>query len=468
MDVTHEEFQKNYLMDAVVMEQFIKDSNSSLNKNSEKNLNQSNAETDEDEVSQTVTKNIDWRHLMNPAKDQKSCGSCWAFAAMASVEGNLNINFQTQVNLSEQYLVDCDIKDNGCKGGWPSRTFDWLRSNGVVEQTDSPYRAEKNICKLSEFQAKRKNLVKGFESCEKDVRECTKQVWLDLLAKGPVVVAMDASDEGLSLYKPLNGEPWIPAKCEKVNHAVTAVGYVTENDVDYLIVRNSWGANWGIAGYFKVPANKHCGIMDYAWLAEVQNDAPFPVPVCPTFFSQCEFKGKSISSCEGITDFASAIGSKASSFALSTKTPHDPDHYFFTKANCQGPRQWNYQEFTCDAKHWAWKRKPIMSAAPDIISLPWGCIHHLEKTCLTGNKTMICNSISDLAAAGLNLTPGSFYMSNYHVRSVVFFEGPKYQGKGFAVKVGPIYNTAEIAGFNDILAKAKSLMIIPRDINEPL
>jgi len=47
-----------------------------------------------------------------------------------------------------------------------------------------------------------------------------------------------------------------------VNHAVLATGYgVAEDGTPYWIIKNSWGASWGLGGYFYMERGQNmCGI----------------------------------------------------------------------------------------------------------------------------------------------------------------------------------------------------------------
>lgn len=292
-------------------------------------------------------------------------------------------------------------------------------------------------------------------------------MWIKLLAQGPVVVAMDASVEGFSRYKPKNDEPWMPKNCGRNNHAVTAVGYFIKNKKEYLIVRNSWGVNWGIQGYFIVPAKKSCGILDSAWLPEIQPaDTPFSEPICPTFWSECNFSGKSFNSCDGVSNFNSKIGGKVSSF--NTNNSSIKLFNFFTQPDCKGQPMWNPGTFECDKEDYAYRNNPIISSSPHVISILPGCFYHFDSPCYSGKKTIICNSIDNLEESNFNFTPGSLYIRTQFIKSIIFFEGVKFTGKGFGIKNIPLTNTDEIAGLNEALLKAKSLVVIVRKINEPV
>ena len=59
---------------------------------------------------------------MNPAPNQGRCGSCFVFAGLASLEGQVKKYFDTLPKLSEQQTTSC-CQDDGCQGGWAVNFF---------------------------------------------------------------------------------------------------------------------------------------------------------------------------------------------------------------------------------------------------------------------------------------------------------------------------------------------------------
>ncbi|KAG6544130.1 hypothetical protein Mapa_014442 [Marchantia paleacea] len=203
----------------------------------------------------------DWRldNIVSPVKDQASCGSCWTFSTTGALESAHAQATGNMVLLSEQQLVDCAGAFNnfGCGGGLPSQAFEYIRYNGGIDSEEAyPYHALDETCKFkpSAVGAKVYDVVNITAYDEDELKDA-------VAFQRPVSIAFEVID-GFNLYSSgVYTTPNCNTGPETVNHAVLAVGYDTTGDIPYWIIKNSWGAEWGMDGYFKMEMGKNmCGI----------------------------------------------------------------------------------------------------------------------------------------------------------------------------------------------------------------
>lgn len=89
---------------------------------------------------------LDWRTkgFTTSAKNQKSCGACYAFSIALTIEAQIFQRTGKLVELSEQQIVDCStaLGNHGCGGGSLRNTLRYLETTqGLMRRQDYPYTA---------------------------------------------------------------------------------------------------------------------------------------------------------------------------------------------------------------------------------------------------------------------------------------------------------------------------------------
>ncbi|XP_013415102.1 cathepsin L1 [Lingula anatina] len=209
-----------------------------------------------------IPNEVDWRKegYVTEIKNQGQCGSCWAFSATGSLEGQHFKKTGTLVSLSEQQLIDCsrNYGNMGCHGGLIDTSYKYIKANGGIDTEQSyPYTAETGPkCKFTT--ANIGATCTGYTDIKKGSETDLKSAVATI---GPIASAMDANHVSFQLYKSgVYNEP--RCSSSSLNHGILVIGYGIDGSNDYWLVKNWWGKSWGMEGFAMMSRNKknQCGI----------------------------------------------------------------------------------------------------------------------------------------------------------------------------------------------------------------
>lgn len=174
-----------------------------------------------------------WDTKIKDQSEPQYCGSCWAHSTLASAEMlcNLYYNQHIDIDLAEQYIMDCSdacSNGNGCNGGSPSRASRWVVEEGVMEEEAFPYVAL--------------NDPECGDSSDNPLENLRFPDYLN-------VRGSNATDDSLKRfivhYGPLN------VGISSMSHAMSMVGYKKQasSGETVWIFKNSHGLSSGTNGY---------------------------------------------------------------------------------------------------------------------------------------------------------------------------------------------------------------------------
>ncbi|XP_034250554.1 cathepsin O-like [Thrips palmi] len=203
---------------------------------------------------------VDWRTkgVVGAVRNQKTCGACWAFSTVGTIESMAAMKTGTVEVLSVQEIIDCAGYGNlGCNGGDTCSLLYWLKQNNIAIEPEKQYPLnwKTNACALKGPET---GVRIASYTCSSLVGR--EDIMVSMLANhGPIIVAVNA----LTWQHYLGGviQFHCDGSLDHINHAVQIVGYDRTAAIPHYIVRNSWGTAFGDNGYLYLAMNSNmCGV----------------------------------------------------------------------------------------------------------------------------------------------------------------------------------------------------------------
>ena len=188
---------------------------------------------------------FDWRDkgAVSPIRNQGNCGSCWAHAAIAALEGSYFITNRVSFKGSEQHILDCS-RGGDCGGGTFEDAWDHLQGYGTANSSVYPYTHVQDQCQWAKPTPYHWAAWGWVDEDNVTTVARPEKIKAALCRHGPVATTLVSKTHQFGSYHAgvLN-----EIRHEVIDHAVTIVGW--DNDKQAWLIKNSWDTSWGMAGY---------------------------------------------------------------------------------------------------------------------------------------------------------------------------------------------------------------------------
>lgn len=236
---------------------------------------------------------VKWADFITGIRDQGACGSSWAWATTACLSDRISLRSFGRISptLSPVPLLLCSGAEedkkygkSGCGYASILRSFIYLYVHGTTTEScggttkeDLPICTEamgpsKDLCRGSssnpvttvergtparKYRAVAPVVVAGTRAQGGDDISIMSEIYLN----GPVVSGFTVYPDFYNFDAKSEIYEWQGVGPAVGGHAVRILGWGVDAGTDYWIVANSWGADWGENGYFRMVRGKNnCGI----------------------------------------------------------------------------------------------------------------------------------------------------------------------------------------------------------------